>query len=436
MSTLHWHEDVNLTRRSLSRRGFLYGMSAAGLAGAFNFRDVMAAQATALRKEGRSLILLYMQGAPSQLETFDPKPGTENGGPTKAIDTAVSGIQIAEHWDQTAKQMQDIAIIRSMTNKEGEHQRAAYQLHTGYLPTGSVKHPSLGSNIAKELAVANRELPSVVTIGEGRGGGGMGSNGSGAGFLGVDYEPFHVSNAGQLPENVATSVGVGRFQRRLGLLDKLEGEFASRGGESVVASHRKITDKSSKLVLTPLTKTFDLNDESAGLKERYGNTPFGKGCLLARRLVETGVTFVEVRHGNWDTHDDNFNRTASLIGPCDPAVATLIADLKDRGLFEKTLIVWVGEFGRTPRINPRTGRDHWPRNFNALIAGGGIKGGQVIGETAKDGNGITRDPVSVSDLFSTICKSLDVNPAKENMSPIGRPLKIVDGGKPVEKLFA
>ena len=433
MSMFHWHEDVNLARHSLSRRSFLCGLSGAAAVGAFNFRDVMAAQAAELRKEGRSLILLYMQGAPSQLETFDPKPGTENGGPTKAIDTAVSGIQIAEGWEQTAKQMKDIAIIRSMTNKEGEHQRASYQLHTGYLPTGSVKHPSLGSNIAKELAVANRELPSVVTIGEGRA---MGTSGGGAGFLGVDYEPFHVGSAGQMPDNLGTSVPTGRFQRRLGLLDRLEGEFASRGGESVVEAHRKITDKSSKLVLSPLTKTFDLSGESAELKARYGDSQFGRGCLLARRLVETGVTFVEVRHGNWDTHDDNFNRTGTLIKPCDPAVAALIADLKDRGLFEKTLIVWVGEFGRTPRINPRTGRDHWPRNFNALIAGGGIKGGQVIGETAKDGAGITKDPVSIPDLFSTICKSLDVNPAKENMSPIGRPLKIVDGGKPVEQLFA
>ena len=251
----------------------------------------------------------------------------------------------------------------------------------------------------------------------------------------MDYEPFHVSNPGQMPENLSASVNGGRFQRRLGLLDKLEGEFASRGGASVVESHRKITDKSSKLVLTPLTKTFDLSGESTGLKERYGDSPFGRGCLLARRLVETGVTFVEVRHGNWDTHDDNFSRTAGLISPCDPAVATLIADLKDRGLLEKTLIVWVGEFGRTPRVNPRGGRDHWPRNFNALLAGGGIRGGQVIGETAKDGMGITKDPVSVPDLFSTICKSLHVDPAKENMSPIGRPLKIVDGGTPVEKLF-
>ena len=148
MSKLHWQEEISLANRSFSRRRFLYGLTGAATVGAFHFRDTMAVQAEELRKQGRSMILLYMQGAPSQLETFDPKPGTENGGPTEAIDTAVSGIRIAKGWEQTAKQMQDIAIIRSMTNKEGEHQRASYQLHTGYLPTGSVKHPSLGSNIA------------------------------------------------------------------------------------------------------------------------------------------------------------------------------------------------------------------------------------------------------------------------------------------------
>ncbi len=433
MSIFSWHEDVTLTRHSLSRRGFLYGMSAASAVGAFNFRDVMSAQAADLRREGRAMILLFMQGGPSQLETFDPKPGTENGGPTKAISTAVSGIEIAEGWEETAKQMKDIAVIRSMTNKEGQHERAVYQLHTGYIPSGSIKHPSLGCNIARELAPVARELPAVVSIGNGRA---AGVGGSGAGFLGVDYEPFHVASPGNMPDNVATSVGEARFKRRLGLLDKLEGEFASRGGETVVENHRRITDKSSKLVLSPLTKTFDLSHESAETKASYGDSEFGRGCLLARRLVEAGVTFVEVRLGNWDTHQDNFDGVKNLARQCDPALAGLIADLKQRGMFDKTLIMWTGEFGRTPRVNPRTGRDHWPRNFNTLLAGGGIKGGQVIGESAKDGNGLTKDPVNVPDLFCSICKSLDVNPAKENMSPIGRPMKIVDGGHPVDGLFA
>ena len=432
MTEFSWHENVSLNRQSVSRRRFLYGASAVAAAGAVNFRDVMSVEADELRKQGRAMILLFMQGGPSQFETFDPKPGTENGGPTTAISTAASGIQIAEGWEKTAQQMNDIAIIRSMTTKEGEHQRAAYQMHTGYIPSGSVKHPSLGSCIAKELAITDRELPSVVTIGD------RGVNGSGAGFLGVDYEPFQISgrSVGDVPDNVGPIVGEKRFTRRQGLLDKLEGEFASRGGETVVNNHRRIYDKSAKLVLSPMTKTFDLSLETAETKERYGNSEFGKGCLLARRLIEAGVTFVEVRLGSWDTHQEVFDGVKGLASKCDPALSALIADLKDRGLFDKTLIMWTGEFGRTPKINPNTGRDHWPRNFNTLLAGGGIQGGQVIGETAKDGMGIVNDPVNIPDLFSTICTSLEVNPAKENMSPIGRPLKIVDGGQPVAKLFS
>ena len=431
MTQFTWHETVSLTDRSVSRRSFLYGASAVAAAGSVNFRDVMSLQADELRKRGRAMIFLFMQGGPSQLETFDPKPGTDNAGPTTAISTAVSGIQIAEGWEQTAKQMQDIAIIRSMTNKEGEHARAAYQMHTGYIPSGSVKHPSLGACLAKELAPTNRELPAVVTIGE------RGPNPSGAAFLGVDYEPFQVAGraVGNVPDNVSPIIGDKRYSRRMGLLDRLEGEFAARGGETVVTNHRQIYDKSARLVLSPMNKTFDLSDESAETKERYGNTEFGKGCLLARRLVEAGVTFVEVRLNGWDTHQEVFDGVKGLASKCDPALAALIADLKERGLFDSTLVLWTGEFGRTPKINPRTGRDHWPRNFNALLAGGGVKGGQVIGETATDGNGILSDPVTIPDLFNTICKSLEVNPAKENMSPIGRPLKIVDGGKPVNKLF-
>lgn len=431
MNHLFRHDDVAISRRSMFRQSFVYGASASALAGAMNFRDVMTLNANELRKDGRAMILLFMQGGPSQLDTFDPKPGTDNGATCDAIDTAVSGIRIAEGWTQTAKQMNDIAIIRSMTNKEGEHQRAVYQMHTGYIPTGSVKHPSLGATIAKELAPMDRELPALVTIGD------RGTNGSGAGFLGVDYEPFQVAGraVGNIPDNVSPIIGDKRYTRRLGLLDKLEGEFASRGAESAVNNHRRIYDKSSKLVLSPMTKTFDLSDESAETKERYGKSDFGKGCLLARRLIEAGVTFVEVRLNGWDNHQDIAENIRKLIDMCDPAVAALISDLKSRGLLDKTLVLWTGEFGRTPKINPRNGRDHWPRNFNALLAGGGVKGGQVIGESAKDGMGVAKDPVSVPDLFSSICKSLDVNGAKENMSPIGRPLKIVDGGKPIEQLF-
>jgi len=425
MSLIH-QQSIALSRNRMTRRSFFHTVSAGAIAaGTLSFRDLLSLQADELRRQGMSMILLYMQGGPSQFETFDPKPGQETGGPTKAISTSVAGIEIAENWSNVAKQMNDIALIRSMTNKEGNHQRAAYQVHTGYVPSGSVKHPSLGSAIAKEIGDAAHDLPSVVSIGRT----------IGAGFLGVDYEPFAVQNPGQIPVNVTQQVPTDRFTRRLGVLDQLESDFAERGGEVVVADHKRLYEKTRKLVMSPQVKTFELSSEPQSLQAQYGSTPFGRGCLLARRLVEAGVTFVEVNLGNWDTHDDNFNRVKTLSEQCDPGFAALVADLKQRGRLDKTLIVWIGEFGRTPRINPRTGRDHYPRVFNAAIAGGGIKGGQVIGASTKDGMAVERDPVTVPDLFMTICKSMQVDARKENMSPIGRPLKIVDGGQVVDKLF-
>lgn len=424
--SLYHHQHVQFGRRGLSRRSFFHHVSAAAVAaGTLSFRDLMSLQAAELRKQGRSIILLWMQGGPSQFETFDPKPGTTNGGPTQVIKTAVPGIEIAQGWERTAKVMQDIALIRSMTNKEGNHQRATYQMHTGYVPSGSVKHPSLGANIAKQIADPNLELPSVVSVGPT----------VGAGFLGVDYEPFVVNNAGQLPQNVATAVETSRYQRRLRLLGRLEDDFAARGGKVVVDNHQRLYGKASRMVLSKDVKAFDINQEPGELRQQYGNSNFGRGCLLARRLVEAGVTYIEVRAGNWDTHQDNFNRTKTLAAQVDPGVSTLIEDLKQRGLLDRTLVVWTGEFGRTPRINPRTGRDHYPRAFNAFMSGGGVKGGQVIGASTPDGTAVKDNPVSVSDLFCSICKSLQVDPRKESISPLGRPMKIVDGGKVVDGLF-
>lgn len=430
MSLFH-HQNIFLGRRGVSRRSFLHYVSAGALAaGTLDFRDLMSVRAAELRKQGMSLILLWMQGGPSQFETFDPKPGTDNGGPTEAIETAVPGIRIAQGWPETAKVMQDIALIRSMTNKEGEHQRATYQMHTGYIPTGTVRHPSLGCAIAKELTPEDHELPAVVSVG------GAGRGAIGSGFLGVDYDPFIVQNPGQLPQNVALPTDKVRYERRLGLLGRLEDDFAERGGELAVADHKKLYEKTRRLVLSPEVKAFEISGESSEIKAKYGESQFGRGCLLARRLVEAGVTFVEVRQGNWDTHQDNFTETTKLAGEVDGPTAALIGDLKQRGLLDRTLVVWMGEFGRTPRINPRTGRDHYPRVFNAFVAGGGLRGGQVIGSSSKDGTSIADHPVTVQDLFSSICKSLKVDPTHENISPLGRPLKIVDGGHPVAQLFS
>ncbi len=426
MSLFH-HQQVRVGRPGFTRRNFLQHVSAgAALAGSLNFRDLMSLQAAELRKQGRSMILLWMQGGPSQFETFDPKPYSTNGGSTEDIETAVPGIRIAKGWEQTAQMMQDLALVRSMTNREGAHRRATYQMHTGYIPSGSVKHPSLGANIAKEIADLDFELPAVVSVGPTLG----------AGFLGVDYEPFIVTNPGRLPANVANAVSRRRYNRRLRLLGRLEEDFAERGGKVVVDNHRRLYGKAASLVLSQNVKAFDFSDEPTEVRQRYGDTNFGRGCLLARRLVEAGTTYVEVRSGGWDTHQDNFNRVANLAGQVDPALAALVSDLKQRGQLQRTLVVWMGEFGRTPRVNPRTGRDHYPRVFNLALAGGGVKGGQVVGASTDDGTAVKDDPVTVADLFCTICHSLRVNPRSENISPLGRPMKIVDGGNVVKRLFS
>lgn len=375
------------------------------------------------------MIVLWMQGGPSQLETFDPKPNSDIMGETTAISTKLPGVQIAHAWPETAKVLDKTTIIRSMTSKEGNHQRATYQSHTGYLPSGSVKHPGLSANLAIHLADLEFDLPSVVSIGRP-------ASGLHAGHLGINYEPFVVDQPGQMPSNLTQSVETDRYARRRKLLGKVEKEFASQGAEQVVADHQTLYGKAAQMVLSQNLTAFDLEQESQSLRNSYGDTNFGRGCLLARRLVETGVPFVEVNHRSWDTHDDVFERTNQLAGEVDPAMATLLVDLESRGMLDDTLVVWMGEFGRTPRINPRTGRDHFPRAFNALMAGAGVRGGQVLGSTTKDGSMVDEQPVTIGDLFSSICHALDVDPTSESISPLGRPMKIVEEGSVIDGLFS
>ncbi len=415
----------------VSRRTFLRSV-AAGAAGAglLGWKDVVTLKADELRKRGMACILLFMRGGPSQFETFDPKPGERNGGPTKAIDTSVSGVQVAEHWPNVAKALGDIALIRSMTNREGEHQRATYQMHTGYPPLGGIKHPSIGALVASELAPPDFDLPHFVSVG-GRFGG------IGSGFLGMKFAPFVVGNPAQMPLNVGLPRGVGteRFGRRSELLKDLEEDFADAGARKQVEDHQALHASAAKMVLSPRIQAFDVSKEKDSVRERYGRTPFGQGCLLARRLVETGVTFVEVDSNGWDTHQDNFERSKRLSEGVDLGFAALVTDLKERGMLDKTLVIWTGEFGRTPRINGNTGRDHYPRCFSAALAGGGVQGGRVLGASTGDGSSVKERPVTIADLFCTVCHALKIDARKENISPEGRPFKIVDGGAPVKELF-
>ena len=423
--------DVRVSRGQVAgRRDFLKAVSVAGLAGStMGFTDLVGLQADELRQRGMSCILLWMQGGPSPFETFNPKPNHKNGGETKAISTSVPGIEVAHGFPHVAQVMDDVALLRSLTTKEGNHQRASFLMHTGYAPTATVKHPALGSILAHEIADPTCEVPSFVRVGS------RFKNAGGGGLLGVEFDPFVMANPEAMPANTKPTTSTARYRRRLGLLGKLEGDYERNVGGNFVKDHRALYEQTARMILSPQMKAFDVNEETQAMRDAYGEGSFATGCLLARRLVESGVACVEVSAGNWDTHQDNFQRTSDLAKQVDQPMAQLITDLKQRGMLDTTLVVWMGEFGRTPRINPRGGRDHYPKAFNAAIAGGGIRGGQVIGATDAGGNAVSDRPISVTDLFQTFCHSLKIDADLENMSPIGRPIRIVDGGEPVNELF-
>ncbi len=367
-----------------------------------------------------------MAGGPSQFETFDPKPGAENQGPTKAIATRVPGLQIAEHWTRMAAAMDDAAVIRSMTSKEGNHGRATYLFHTSYPPSGGITHPGFGSLVAQQIGDADFDLPLVVSIS---------GQSVGPSFLGVRYAPFVVSDPNQPPDNLAAPVSKDRLTRRIDLIKELEAPLARTGAAPLVRDHQTLYDQTAQMVLSPRTKAFRLDQEPDRTRDLYGSSAFGQGCLMARRLVEAGVPFVEVQSGGWDTHTNELAGLKNLIPPVDRATAALLADLKARGLLEKTLVIWMGEFGRTPHINVAAGRDHYPHAFNVVLAGSGVRGGRVVGATDRDGVEVVDRPVTAPDLFCTFCKALGIDPRTENQSDVGRPLKIVETGSAVEEVF-
>jgi hypothetical protein len=411
----------------VSRRGFIRRLVAGSAAAAgIRWSDYLSAYASELKKQNRACILLWMAGGPSQFETFDPKPGTETQGPTKAIETSASGIQIAEHWTRTANVMKDVAVIRSMTSKEGNHGRATYLLHTSYAPSGSVTHPGFGSLVAQQLGEADFDLPHFVSIS---------GQSIGPSFLGVRYAPFVVTDPNQPPDNLAPPVGKDRLNRRLELMKELEAPLARTGAGPLVKDHQRLYERTAQVSLSPRTRAFSLDHEPDRMRDLYGRSPFGQGCLMARRLIEAGVTFVEVQSSGWDTHGEELASLKKLIPPVDQGTAALVADLKARGLLDKTLVIWMGEFGRMPRINLTAGRDHYPQAFNVALAGAGVQGGRVIGATDKNGVEVVERPVSVPDLFCTFCHGLGIDPRVENESNVGRPLPIVETGKAVEELF-
>jgi hypothetical protein len=420
----------DLWNMPLERRGFLK----AGVGGALSsliyrwLEPAANAQAPKPPAKARQCILLWMNGGPSHMDTWDPKPGTSNGGPTKSIRTRVPGLEIAESLPAMAEVADRISVIRSMTSKEGNHDRARYLMHTGYVPNPTIQHPSLGAWACREIADPDFDLPSFVSIS---------GPSLGAGFLGVQYGPFVVNNPSAPLANAAYSrdVNFGRFESRMKALNMLEDRFASETGDVKVKGKQAVYDKAVKMMHSPRLKAFHLDEEPESVKAAYGSTDFGRGCLMARRLVESGVKFVEVMLNGWDTHENNFERVAKLNGTYDGAFATLIKDLEARNLLDSTLIVWMGEFGRTPKINPREGRDHFPGAWSAVLAGGGARRGYVHGATNAEGTRPAEKPLATNDYFATIASLLGMNPEKTYMTPVGRPIAITEKGTPVRELM-
>ncbi|MBX3441555.1 MAG: DUF1501 domain-containing protein [Planctomyces sp.] len=394
----------------------------------------LSARAAAKRgpERPKSLITLWMQGGPSQLETWDPHPGTTIGGPTKAIRTTLRDVEIADGFPAVAEQLHHLSVIRSLVSKEGDHERGTYHLLTGYRPDPTVVHPSLGAILAHALPDAGVEIPMHVSLA-----GGAGFALPRGGYLGDDFDAFRIADPGQNLRNLRARVGEPRQARRQAALEAVSREFRTgREARAAATLHEATLDKALAMMSSEQLRAFDLDGEPADLRERYGASRFGRGCLMARRLVEQGVRAVQVVLDGFDTHAENFTGHRTQAAILDPALAALVRDLVEHELLDSTVLLCIGEFGRTPRINPLDGRDHWPSGFSCLLGGGGLASGLLIGAT--DPTGASKDPsdpVSVADLYATILSALQVDYQQEIITPIGRPIALCEG-RPIERLLA
>jgi uncharacterized protein (DUF1501 family) len=419
------------TRRQALGAGLLGTL---GLALSPAFQRLLAAEGPSRR--AKNCILVWLNGGPSHLDTFDPKPdaGDEYHGPTGVIDTSVAGVRFSGYLPRLAQQAGNLAVVRTLTSKEADHDRANFFMHTGNLRSETVDYPYLGSVAAKTWEDDKDELPNFVAI--------NGAGGDG-GFFGVEYSAHVIGNLDAPIDNLALPDGVDeeRLNRRLKGLDALNQSFARRSDAGRVADHERFHAKALRLRTSPALEAFDLTKEKPETLTAYGadaqDPTFGKACLMARRLVEHGVKFVEVMLDGWDTHADNFNAVSNLCATyLDPTLAALFGDLSDRGMLKDTLVLCVGEFGRTPKVNEQAGRDHWSEAFSAVLAGGGVKGGQVIGQTDEHGENVKDRPVTIPDFFATLLTALGVDPARQYRTPGGRPIKLADKGKVVTELFS
>jgi hypothetical protein len=420
------------TPAGMSRRHFMAHMagSAAAASAAMSFTHSLRAQAADLKSRGKSAIMLWMSGGPSTMDIWDLKPGAATGGPFQPIATSGEA-QISEHMPMTAKVMDKLAIIRSMSTSEADHDRGRYYMHTGYKP-GPIEHPSYGAVISHETIDQRPDLqiPPFISVGGGS---------EGPGFLGMSWAPFVVNSNGQV-RNLEMGVEDVRREQRMLALAELEKGFIAQNRGSAALDHAKILEKTRNLMTSPQMEAFKVTKEPKEVQDRYGNDGFGRGCLMARRLVEAGVPFVEVDLGGWDNHANIFNILSqgpqAKLPVLDRAMSALVEDLDQRGLLQDTAIMWMGEFSRTPRINGNTGRDHWARSWSVVVGGAGMKGGIAVGKTNEDGTSVETEPYTSQDVMASVCKALGISLETTFTSKSGRPMKIANGGKVIKELFA
>jgi hypothetical protein len=450
---------------SLDRRHFLKHLAGmAALAGsASTFIQGLRAAAPDLKKQGKSLIILWMGGGPSHMDLWDLKPGQSTGGDFKPMKTAADGVEISEVLPTVAGQFKNLSIIRSLQSNEGSHERGTTLMNTGRLPSAVVQFPHVGAVTGSLLASKELALPAFIGVG------GTAQR-IGPGFLGMTNAPFTVQNPGQPPENIKPPSSLGsneqemkeRVRRRQRLFYSVEDRFnlaqyphlAGKTTEtpedekkreeqlrelgSAGQAHADVYKKAFDLTVSPLRTIFEVKGEPKKVIEEYGGerNQFGMGCLLARRLVEKGVSCVEVDLGGWDNHANITNAIRTGNGPrLDKGMGALVKDLSERGLMKSTVLVWMGEFGRTPRINQNAGRDHWGRCWSVVVGGGAINGGQVYGSTTDDGTDIKDSKVTVGDLFATLFKGLGLDPTTRVRDNLGVPRPLADG-EPIKALFS
>jgi uncharacterized protein (DUF1501 family) len=388
----------------------------------------LRAHAQRLGRDRQAAILLWLDGGPSSIDMWDLKPGAATAGPFRPMATS-GDLQICEHLPKLAKQMDKLAIVRSMSTREADHTRGSYYMHTGFVPSANVTHPSYGAVVAHELSLQRPELqiPPFVAIG---------GKSLGPGFLGMTWSPFVVQSDGNV-SNVKPRVGHERFAQRMAALGMIEGNFNKQRRGQASKDHTDVTAKAAELMNSQQLAAFDISQEPANLRQRYGDNRFGRGCLLARRLVEAGVPFVEVDFGGWDNHQNIFDTLQNNRLPIlDQGFSALVEDLVQRGLWENTVVLCMGEFGRTPRINGNAGRDHFARAWSVVLGGSKIRGGQAIGETSEDGTEVVTDAYSSEDLMASVCSALGIPLSTTYTSRNGRPMKIGGGGSVIAPLFA